>query len=91
MTKTDLIHAIADETGLETKDVRMALNAVLAAISAGLKNGGIVQLRGFGTFMVREHAERLGRNPQNGDLMIIPATKAPAFKAGRLLKKAVLQ
>lgn len=54
-----------------------------------LAKGKKVQLVGFGTFEVRERAERTGRNPQTGEEMTIPATKVPAFKPGKELKTAV--
>jgi len=54
-----------------------------------LANGEDVKITGFGNFLVRERDARVGRNPQNGEEIEIPATKAPAFKAGKQLKEAV--
>jgi DNA-binding protein HU-beta len=91
MTKADLINKIAEETGLTKKDSEKALKATLAAIATGLKNGEKVQLIGFGTFEIRERAERLGKNPRTSEVVIIPATKLPVFKSGKALKDAVAE
>jgi len=89
MTKVELINAIADQAGLTKKDADAALKATVNAITDALKNGEKVQLVGFGTFEVRERGERTGRNPRTKETIVIPASKAPAFKAGRALKDAV--
>lgn len=89
MNKTELVTKIAKKSGLTKKDSEKALNAFIDVIQEVLKQGDKVQLVGFGTFEVRERAERKGRNPQTGEEITIAATKAPAFKAGAELKKAV--
>lgn len=65
------------------------VNSVFEAIHNELANGGKVQISGFGSFEVTERAERVGRNPQTGEDMIIEAMKAPKFRAGSTLKAAV--
>ncbi len=89
MTKVELINAIAAETGLTKKDADAALKATVDAITAALVKGEKVQLVGFGTFEVRARGERTGRNPRTKETITIPASKAPAFKAGKALKDAV--
>lgn len=89
MNKTELVAAVAEKAGLSKKDAEAALNAVTASITDALKNGDKVQLVGFGTFEVRERAAKTGRNPRTGATMQIPASKLPAFKAGKALKDAV--
>ncbi len=90
MNKADLTAAIAEKTGLSKKASGEALAAVLDTIEESLKKGEAVQLIGFGTFDVRERSERKGRNPRNPEEeIIIPATKVPAFKAGKALKDSV--
>lgn len=89
MTKVDLIAAVANETGLTKKDAEKAVGSVLDAITAALQQGDKVSLVGFGTFEVRERPERKGRNPQTKEEITIPASKLPAFKAGKALKDAV--
>ena len=90
MNKTELIAAMAEKTGSTKKDAEAALNAMLASISEALVAGDKVQLIGFGTFETRDRAAREGRNPRkSGEMIKIPACKAPAFKAGKALKDAV--
>ncbi|UBH07627.1 HU family DNA-binding protein [Macrococcus armenti] len=89
MNKTDLINAVADSANLTKKEAGLAVDAVFESIQKSLSNGEKVQLIGFGNFEVRERAARKGRNPQTGDEIEIPASKVPAFKAGKALKDAV--
>lgn len=89
MTKSELITSIAEKTGLTKKSSEEALGAVIDTIAEALAKGEKVQLVGFGTFEVRERAERTGINPQTREKITIAATKTPAFKAGSALKEAV--
>lgn len=90
MNKADLVANVAKQTKLTKKDAEAAVNAVVESIEGALKDGDKVQLIGFGTFEVRERKERQGRNPRNpGEVIKIPASKAPVFKAGKSLKEAV--
>ena len=88
MNKNELISAVAEKAGLSKKDSEKALNAALDAITAAVANGEKVQLIGFGTFELRERAEKQARNPRTGETMTVPACKAPAFKAGQAFKDA---
>lgn len=89
MNKTELIDSIAKKAELSKKDAEAALKAFTDTVSAELKNGGKVQLVGFGTFEVSERAAREGRNPRSGETMPIAACKSPKFKPGKALKDAV--
>ena len=89
MNKAELVAAMAEQAGLSKKDAEAALKAITDVVSDELKNGGKVQLVGFGTFEVSERAAREGRNPQSGEVMKIAASKAPKFKAGKALKDLV--
>ncbi|HHV97359.1 MAG TPA: HU family DNA-binding protein [Clostridiaceae bacterium] len=89
MNKTDLVNSIAAKTGLSKKNSEAALNAVISSIEEALEKGEKVVLVGFGTFEVRQRAERKGRNPQTKEEIIIPASKAPVFKAGKGLREKV--
>ena len=89
MNKTDLIAAVAAKADLSKKDADAAVSAVFEAVTEALAKGDKVQLIGFGTFEVRERAEKSARNPRTGETMTVPATKVPAFKAGAALKAAV--
>ncbi len=89
MNKSELIDAIADASELTKADAGRALDGFLGAVTEALSNGDSVALVGFGTFAVKERAERKGRNPQTGDEITIKAAKIPSFKAGKSLKDAV--
>lgn len=89
MNKTELAAAVAAKAGLSKKDATAAVQAFTDVISEELKKGEKVQIVGFGTFEVSERAAREGRNPQTGETMVIAASKAPKFKAGKALKDAV--
>ena len=89
MTKVELIAAVAADAGLTKKDAEKAVTATIDVITETLQKGEKVSLVGFGTFEVRERKERQGRNPQTREPMTIPASKLPAFSAGKALKDAV--
>ena len=91
MNKTELIAAVAEKTDLSKKDADAAVSAVLGAITDALKAGDKIQLVGFGTFEVRNRAAKQGRNPRTGETMTVPASKVPAFKAGKALKDTVAE
>ena len=89
MNKTELVDAVATKSELTKQDSKKAVDALFETISNTLAKEEKVQLVGFGTFEIRERSERTGRNPQTGEEMTIPASKAPAFKPGKELKEAV--
>ena len=89
MNKADLIAAIAAKTGDTKKVAEASVNAFVDVVTETLKKGDKVQLVGFGSFEVRKRAARKGRNPQTKEEIIIPASKAPVFKAGKALKDLV--
>ena len=91
MKKTDLIHAIADQTGLSKKDAEKALNVTLDTIIKAVAEGDKIQLTGFGTFEQRQRNARTGVDPRTGNTIEIPASKVPAFKAGKGFKDIVHQ
>ena len=89
MNKSELIDAIAQSAGLTKADAGRALDGFTKAVEEALKAGDSVTLVGFGTFSVKERAERKGRNPQTGAEITIKAAKIPSFKVGKSLKDAV--
>ena len=89
MNKNELIAAVAERANLTKKDSEAAVSAMLEAISDALCEGDKVQLVGFGSFEVKKREARVGRNPKTKEAIEIPATKAPVFKAGKLLKDNV--
>jgi DNA-binding protein HU-beta len=89
MNKTELVSAIAADTGLSKGQAQKALDATLASITKALVEGDSVALIGFGTFKLSERSARTGRNPQTGKELNIAAAKLPRFVAGKGLKDAV--
>ena len=89
MNRTELIAAVASSADVTKKDAEAVLKAFTEVVTEELKNGGKVQLVGFGTFEVSERSAREGRNPKTGETMTIEASRAPKFKAGKALKDAV--
>ena len=89
MNKTELISAIAEKSGASKKDAEKIVNSTVDVITEALAKGDKVALVGFGSFEVRERAEREGKNPQTGEKIKIAACKVPCFKAGAGLKNAV--
>jgi len=89
MHKTDLIKAIAADSGLSQKDSGLALDSFLKAVTNALKEGDSVALIGFGTFKVVKRDARKGRNPKTGKEMQIEASKAIRFSVGKSLKDSI--
>lgn len=89
MNKTELINAVAEKAELSKKDAEAAVSAMIEAMTESLVEGEKVQLVGFGAFEVKARAERVGRNPKTKEVIKIPASKTPVFKAGKALKEAV--
>ena len=85
MTKADLVNEIAKKTGIERASVLRTLEAFMDSVSGALLRNESVYLRGFGSFMVRERAEKVARNISKDVPIIIPAHKVPAFKPSRIL------
>ena len=89
MNKADLIDSVADSTDMSKAEAGRALDAVLDGISGALSGGDQVALVGFGTFLVRERAARMGRNPQTGASIQIADSKGVGFKPGKALKESL--
>ena len=89
MNKTELVAAVAEETGKNKADVKEILEALIAQVVKTVKAGDEIALIGFGTFKSDERAARTGRNPATGKEIKIPASVQPKFIAGKLFKEAV--
>ena len=89
MNKKQLIEQMVEYTDAPKSEAEKHLEAFTRAISEALKTGEEVQIPGFGKFYVRDQKAREGRNPQSGEKMNIPASKVPAFKAGKSLKDSI--
>lgn len=89
MNKVEMIEKIAEKTGLSKKDSTTALNAMVETITEVLVSGDKLTLPGLGTFVVKERAARVGRNPRTKEEIQIPASKVPTLKFSSTIKKAL--
>jgi DNA-binding protein HU-beta len=89
MTKGQLVALIAEKAGIRRKDAEAFLKGFEEVVADALKKGEKVEIRNFGTFLVKERAPRTGRNPRTGKKVKIPAKLVPVFKPGKGLKEAV--
>lgn len=89
MNKTELVAKVAEKADLTQAKAAIAVNAVLETVTDSLAAGNSVAIVGFGSFVVKDRAERTARNPSNGAPITVPAAKVPGFKAGIALKDAV--
>lgn len=83
MTKADIVAEIAAETGVERNDVQKTVESFMTSIKSSLSKGENVYLRGFGSFIVKERAEKTGRNISKNTTIIIPAHNIPSFKPAK--------
>ncbi|TVP47463.1 MAG: HU family DNA-binding protein [Gemmatimonadales bacterium] len=93
MNKSELVDALASETGMSKTDAGKAIDALFGTdsgiIASSLKKGDKVQITGFGTFETKSRKARTGRNPRTGETIQIKASKTPGFRSGKGLKDAV--
>lgn len=90
MNKAELVTEMAQKSGLTKKDAEAALNAFTSTIQMAVKKKDKVVLVGFGTWEVKPRKARKGINPRTKEVIKIPATKVPVFKAGKAFKASVL-
>jgi len=89
MTKEEMIAKISNDAGINKRQAADALKCFFGGVTTSLKKGKKVSFVGFGTFTVNKRKARVGRNPQTGAKINIPATKVPHFRAGKSLRDAV--
>lgn len=89
MNKGELVDAVAAKTNITKKQADEVISAFLSVVTEAVANGDKVTLVGFGSFERRERSEREGRNPQTNEKITIPATKIPAFSAGKQFREKV--
>lgn len=90
MNKTEMIRKVAEKIeGATKKDIAVVVDTVFETIKEAMSSGEKVSIAGFGNFEVVERAARMARNPRTGEEISIAASKAPKFKAGKLLKESV--
>lgn len=89
MNKSDLIEALAHETGIHRRDAEVVVKEIFEAMTEALIRGDSVQIRGFGTFTVRTYRAYTGRNPRTGEKIEVPPKRLPFFKVGKELRERV--
>lgn len=90
MTKSELVEKIVERNSMLTrKESEMIINIVFDSMTEALQSGDKVEIRGFGSFTVRERGAREARNPKSGEVVDIPAKKVPFFKTGKELRERV--
>jgi DNA-binding protein HU-beta len=89
MNKIDLIKAVAEQVGLTQKEVTAVFDAAIELVTKTLKKGEEVSVAGLGKFVVKNRAARQSMNPRTKELIKVPASKAPTFRAAKALKDAV--
>jgi DNA-binding protein HU-beta len=89
MRKADIVTKISEMTGVQKVDVLVSLEAFFREIKSSLKNGDNVYIRGFGSFIVKKRARKLGRNIKKGQTVEIPEHFVPAFKPAKVFTDAV--
>ena len=91
ITKSELIETIAERyPEMTKKQIEYIINAIFLTIKDSLNEGNTVEIRGFGSFKVREKDAKSGRNPKTGTRVLVPEKKVPAFKPGKEIKEALL-
>jgi integration host factor subunit beta len=86
MTKAELVENVSKSMDISKKHTEIVVNTIIDSIISTLKEGEKVELRGFGSFKIRDRQARVGRNPKTGEKVDIPAKKIPCFKPGKELK-----
>ncbi|HIJ79249.1 MAG: integration host factor subunit beta [Desulfobulbaceae bacterium] len=89
MNKSELIEALAEEMKISLRDASSATNTILDAMADALANGDSIEIRGFGSFVVKTYDTYYGRNPKTGDKIQVKPKKLPFFKVGKELKEQV--
>ncbi len=91
MNKSELVEALANENGLTYKKAEEIVNLIFDAMSETLISGGRIEIRGFGSFVVKEYKSYMGRNPKTGEVIKVRPKRLPFFKVGKELRERVNQ
>jgi integration host factor subunit beta len=89
MNKSELIEALAEEMNIPLREASSAANTILEAMADALADGNSIEIRGFGSFVVKEYGSYYGRNPKTGEKIQVKPKKLPFFKVGKELKEHV--
>jgi integration host factor subunit beta len=87
MTKMELIESLARQQKISTKEAKSIVETILATMTDALLQGHTIEIRGFGSFQVREYDAYIGRNPKTGEAIQVGTKKLPFFKPGKDLRK----
>ena len=87
MTKHDLVRVLCRKNTIASPDAEAAVNTFFQVIADGLREGKRIELRGFGTFQLREYDGYMGRNPRTGEQVPVPPKRLPFFKAGKAMRE----
>lgn len=89
MNKSELIETLAEEVNIPVRDASSATNTILEAMTEALASGNNIEIRGFGSFVVKDYGSYYGRNPKTGEKIQVSPKKLPFFKVGKELKEMV--
>lgn len=89
MNKSELIEALAEEMKIPLREASSATNTILEAMADAMVNGESIEIRGFGSFVVKKYDSYFGRNPKTGEKIMVKPKKLPFFKVGKELKEKV--
>ena len=89
MNKSELIEKLAERTGLNVMQAEEIINLIYRKMRDTMVNGGRIEIRGFGSFVVKEYQAYQGRNPKTGQKISVPPKKLPFFKVGKELKERI--
>lgn len=89
MNKSQLVDALSQRIGLTQKKAEEVINVVFSAMTDALRNNERIEVRGFGSFMVKQYGSYMGRNPKTGESIHVSPKKLPFFKVGKELKERV--
>jgi integration host factor subunit beta len=91
MNKSELVEALANENGLTYKKAEEIVNLVFDSMAETLSGGGRIEIRGFGSFVVKDYKSYMGRNPKTGEVIKVRPKRLPFFKVGKELRERVNQ
>jgi len=91
MNKSELVEALANENGLTYKKAEEIVNLIFDSMAETLSNGGRIEIRGFGSFVVKDYKSYMGRNPKTGEVIKVRPKRLPFFKVGKELRERVNQ
>ena len=87
MNKSELVKALADQANISLDEATLVVNTVVDSMKDSLLEGGRVEIRGFGSFKVKEYGSYAGRNPRTGEKVAVEPKRLPFFRAGKELKE----